>query len=372
MRHCHLLVPGDWRTLTGGYRYDRRLAESLRARGATVDWLRLDGAWPWPDEATLAEARRAIAALPDGACVVADGLAFGVLDEVVAPHARRLRWLALVHHPLHLETGLDAAAAHQLRERETAALRHAWRVVAVSGQTARDVAELGVPVERITVVEPGNDAPASPTAAPGPGRSGAVGGTDTAAGSGDASGGVQLLCVATLTARKAHGVLLDALSGLLDHPWTLHCVGSAEREPALAAALRARTASGPLAQRVHWHGELSGEALQARYASADLFVLASLHEGFGMVITEALMHGLPIVASRAGALADTVPAAAGLLVPPGDPIAWRAALATALIDRPLRERWAEGARQAARALPSWDRQAARFEGVLDSLMGMPA
>lgn len=361
-RPCRLLVPGDWRTLTGGYRYDRRLVESLRARGASVEWLRLDGAWPWPDDPTLAEARRAIAALPDGECVVADGLAFGALGEVVAPHARRLRWLALVHHPLHLETGLDTAAAQVLRERESAALRHARWVVAVSGQTARDVAELGVPPDRITVVEPGNDAVAAPgfaAAGPGaPGRAGADG------------GGVQLLCVATLTPRKAHAVLLDALSGLLAHDWTLHCVGSAARDPALAAALQARTAGGPLAQRVRWHGELSGEALQARYASADLFVLASLHEGFGMVVNEALMHGLPIVASRAGALAHTVPAGAGLLVPPGDAGAWRAALATAIADRTLRERWADAARQAARALPSWDQQAARFEAVLERVRGL--
>ncbi|WP_322469220.1 glycosyltransferase [Hydrogenophaga sp. SNF1] len=237
-RHCRLLIPGDWRTLTGGYRYDRRLVESLRAR-ASVEWLRLDGAWPRPDEASLAEARRAIAALPDGECVVADGLAFGALGEVVAPHARRLRWLALVHHPLHLETGLDAAAAQALRERESAALRHARWVVAVSGQTARDVAELGVPPDRITVVEPGNDAVAVPGE---PGHAGAQG------------GGLQLLCVATLTPRKAHAVLLDALSGLLALDWTLHCVGSAARDPALAAALHARTAGA------RWRGGCTGTA----------------------------------------------------------------------------------------------------------------
>lgn len=359
MRHCHLLIPGDWRTPTGGFRYDRRMVESLRARGWSVDLLRIDGAWPLPDEATLAEARRAIAALPDGACVVADGLAFGALGEVVAPHARRLRWVALVHHPLHLETGLDEATARALHGRESEALSHAPWVVVVSEHTARDVVALGVARERITVVEPGNDPvdPANPALGHGPVDARALARADTGTG-------VQLLCVATLTPRKAHAVLLDALSGLLDHNWTLHCVGSAQRDPALAQALQARTARGPLAPRVRWHGELSGAALQARYASADLFVLASLHEGFGMVVNEALAHGLPIVASRAGALARTVPAAAGLRVPPGDVDAWRAALETAITDPVQRGRWAEGARQAARALPSWDQQAERFEAVL--------
>ena len=124
--HCHVLIPGDWHTRTGGFVYDRRLVLALRAAGWQVDVLRVDGAWPHPSAAERARAAAQIAALPDGACVVADGLAFGVLADEVAPHARRLRWVALVHHPLHLETGLDAAAAQALRERELCGLNVIW------------------------------------------------------------------------------------------------------------------------------------------------------------------------------------------------------------------------------------------------------
>lgn len=348
---CVLLVPGDLDTPTGGYGYDRRMRESLRAMGWAVTVLRIDGAWPWPDAATRSEAQRRIADLPDGCCVLADGLAFGVLDEVVAAHAQRLHWVALVHHPLHLESGLDAAQAQALRDAEAAALACARRVIVTSQATVADVVALGVPRERIAVVVPGTDpAPASATCS-------------------KVGGGVQLLCVATLTPRKNHALLLRVLATLADLPWTLHCVGSPARDPVLARRLHDSTARGALAGRVHWHGELRHAELQARYAAADVFVLASRHEGYGMVVNEALTHGLPIVASRAGALALTVPAPAGLLAPPEDETAWREALTAVITDATLRARLAEGARAAARQLPSWAEQAARLADAMAPVCG---
>jgi glycosyltransferase involved in cell wall biosynthesis len=175
--------------------------------------------------------------------------------------------------------------------------------------------------------------------------------------------------VATLTPRKNHALLLRVLAGLTDLPWTLHCVGSATRDVALAHRLQENTARGGLAGRVHWHGELTHDALQARYAAADVFVLPSRHEGYGMVIDEALAHGLPVVASRAGALAQTVPAQAGLLVPPDDEPAWRAAMTAVITDTALRERLARAARAAAQRRPSWAEQAARFADVIAPLCG---
>jgi glycosyltransferase involved in cell wall biosynthesis len=349
-----LLAPGDLHTPTGGFGYDRRLLEAWRAQGRDVAVLRLDGDWPHPDAAVRARAAAAFAALPDGACVVADGLAFGVLGAQVAPHAQRLRWVALVHHPLHLETGLAPALAEHLRAQERDALRHARQVVVTSAHTARDVAALDVPVARIAVVEPGTDPVALP--APRPRAPDAP---------------VELLCVATLTPRKDHSLLLRALGGLLHLNWRLHAVGSPTRDATHAQALHAATASGPIAPRVVWHGELPEAALQVRYAEADVFVLASRHEGYGMVINEALQHGLPVVASRAGALAQTVPPEAGLLVPAGDELAWRAALETVIGDAARRAQLAAGARQAAARLPGWPGQAARWAALIDALSDAP-
>ena len=353
-RSACLLAPGsaaDWAAPTGGYRYDRQMVAALRDAGWTIDLRHLAGTWPWPDAAALAAAAAQVAALADGTLVVADGLAFGALDAVVAPHAERLRWVALVHHPLHLETGLDDTRRQQLHACEGRALRHARQVVVTSARTARDVAAMGVAPARIAVVEPGTERPPAP---PGPRRPGPV----------------RLLCVATLTPRKGHALLLQALAelaGLALPAWELHAVGSPTRDPATAAALVAQARVSALAGRVHWHGEVDEATLQAHYAAADLLVLPSLHEGYGMVVAEALAAGVPVLASSAGALAQTLPEAAGWQVPPGDVPALRAALARCIAEPALRARLAAGAAAAGRQLPGWPAQAARLADLLEAV-----
>jgi glycosyltransferase involved in cell wall biosynthesis len=347
-RDCAFVVPGDWHAPTGGYRYDRRIVEELRAAGWRVQTVFLSDAFPWPDAAACADARRRIEGLADGLRVVVDGLAFGVLPQLARQHGARLRWVALVHHPLHLETGLEAMQRARLHHDEQRALSAARQVVVTSRATAVDLAALSVPPARIAVVEPGTD-----TVAPrAPQRS---------------EGALQLLCVATLTARKGHAVLLEALAGLKQLQWSLHLVGSATRDPATAQQLRNASTALGLAQRVHWHGEVDETSLSAHYAAADLFVLPSYHEGYGMAVAEALAHGLPVVATDAGALPQTLPHAAGRLVPPGDAAALRAALLALLADPGARAACARAARSAARQLPSWAQAAARFASVLEAV-----
>jgi glycosyltransferase involved in cell wall biosynthesis len=347
-RACSVLIPGDWFTPTGGYTYDRRLVLALREAGWAVGVHRLEGRWPAPDAQGLAAASALLDTLADGTLVVADGLAFGALPSLARAHADRLRWVALVHHPLHLETGLDAATRSRLLSSETQALQCARQVVVTSASTASDVAAMGVAPARIAVVEPGTDP------VPRPPESGAA----------SRAGAVRLLCVATLTVRKGHAVLLRALARLGALDWELHNVGSLDRDPDTAARVMALAATPPLAGRVWWHGEVDAAALQTHYAAADLLVLPSLHEGYGMVVAEALAAGLPVLASRAGALAHTVPAGAGLLVPPGDATALQNALARLITEPGLRTQLAAGARAAAGRLPTWAQQAARFAAVL--------
>jgi glycosyltransferase involved in cell wall biosynthesis len=345
-RRCVFVLPGSWHRPTGGCRYDRRVGEGLRERGWAVDLLSLDDSFPAPTAAALDDAEAAVAALPDGVVVVADGLAFGALPEVAERHAERLRWVALVHHPLALETGLSAARAGTLFDSECRALAFARRIVTPSEATARDLAPYGVARERIDVVEPGTD--------PAP----------LARGSGTAA--PSLLCVASLTPRKGHRVLVEALAGLRDRDWTLHLVGSTDDDPPTAAAVREAVAAEGLVDRVVFHGTLDSAGVQARLAVADLFVLPSFHEGYGMALAEALACGLPVVACRAGAVVDTVPADAGVLVPPGDATALRHALARLLDDSAAREALAGGARAARRRLPTWDQAVDRFATVLDA------
>ena len=349
-RSLCFLVPGDWDTPTGGYAYDRRMVQALRAAGWSVDVRHLPGAWPQPDAEALQETAATVAGLPDGMLVIADGLAFGAMAAVAQAHARRLRWVALVHHPLHMETGLDDRAREQLLASETGALQWAAQVVVPSSATVLDVAAMGVPLSKLVVVEPGTDRQPIPAVR-------AVGPSQR----------VRLLCVATVTPRKGHAVLLQALAGLGHLAWELHSVGSLDRDPELPSRVQAMSTEGALAGRVFWHGAVDGDTLQAHYAQADVFVLPSLHEGYGMVVSEAVSHGIPVLTTNAGALAHTLPAGAGLQVPPGDAAALREALARLIAAPELRSQLAAGAQAAAQQLPDWDRQAAMLAGFLESL-----
>lgn len=342
-----VLLPGDPETRTGGYIYDKRIVDGLRALGRPVTVVRLPDAFPYPDAPALAAARAALAALDDGAVAVVDGLAFSAMPEVVAAEAGRLRLVALIHHPLALETGLDAAQRADLFDRERRALPAARRIVVTSRRTARDLEPYGVAAHDVSAILPGTD--------PAP----------IARGSGGR--GPVLLCVATVTPRKGHIVLLDALEGLRDRPWRLICAGSLERDAPTARAVQAMVAARDLGRRVEFLGEIAGPALDAAYDGADLFVLPSFHEGYGMAYAEALARGLPVIGTTAGAIPDTVPAAAGLLVAPGDATALRGAIARCLDDPATLASLRRGALAARRDLPDWPAAARAFSAVLDGV-----
>ncbi len=344
-------MPGDPETPTGGYEYDRRIIEGLRALGYRVTVLGLHASFPAPTPSALAHARAALARIPTGRKVIVDGLAFGALPEVAAAEAGRLRLVALVHHPLAAETGLDATRAAALRAAETRALAVARKVIATSATTARELAGYGVAAERIVVVEPGTD-PAPP-----------------ARGSGGPA--LELLCVAAFVPRKGHAALLEALAPLVDRAWRLTCVGSLTRAPRTVAALRQQLARLRLADRVRLVGAVDRMALERYYDRADAFVLATHHEGYGMALAEALARGLPVVSTRAGAVPETVPSDAGLLVPPGEPVALRGALARLFDEPALRASLAAGALRARERLPAWPQQCERIAAMLAALEREP-
>lgn len=348
MKAAYFLIPGDPDRRTGGTIYDRRIMAELTAQDWRIGLHRLDATFPVPTAAALAETDAVLTALPDQALIVIDGLALGAMPEVAAAHRDRLRLVGLVHHPLALETGLDEAQRQRLYASEREALRQVRLVIVTSPSTARALMDYDVPPERCVVVLPGTD--------PAP----------LATGSNCAE--LTLLCAASLTPRKGHAVLLRALAQLKDRAWRLRCAGSGAHDPATAADLRALAATLGLTDRIAWLGELESAALNAAYQQADVFVLPSFHEGYGMVLAEALARGLPMVSTIAGAIPDTVPAAAGWLVPPGDTAALAEALARVIDEPDLRERLAAGARAARQTLPDWPTVSARFAGALDRVL----
>lgn len=344
-RLCFVL-PGPIDTATGGYRYDRHIVAQLRMLGWSVDVRELPARFPFPDDATLAAARALFAGLPDGMPTLVDGLAFGVLADVVAPHAARLPIAALVHHPLHAETGLDEERQRQLFAAERRALMLARRVIVTSRATAAALLACGLVGRSPAVVVPG----VAPAALRMP--------SDHAQ--------ARLLCVATLTPRKRHALLIDALNESRSLPWTLTCVGSTTMHPPTTAALRAQIARLGLADRVHLRGECTPAELRALHLESDLFVLASAFEGYGMAFAEALAQGVPVIASRTGAAAELV-GDAGIVVEPEDGPALARALRQVLEDPARRERLAGAARRRAATLPRWEDSARLLAGELSIL-----
>ncbi|MFY0990018.1 glycosyltransferase family 4 protein [Halomonas sp. C05BenzN] len=344
-----LIVAGDPGQLTGGYVYDARMVAELRCRGWRVAVTGLEGRFPEPDATARRSLDAALAALPDAARVVIDGLAMGGLPDVVERHADRLAITALVHHPLADETGLGEARRRRLFDSEVRALAVARRVIVTSAWTARGLSRFRVPEARIRVVEPGVERAALAASA-----------LDLEA----AARPQRLLCVATLIPRKGHDLLVEVLAGLADRPWECEAIGSHRRDPAHAARLLAATRHHGLADRLRWPGECGAGDLAAAYHGADLFVLPSHYEGYGMVVTEALARGLPVITTTGGALADTLPPEAGIAVPPGDAAALREALARWCDDAGLRRRLRRGARRVREGLADWHRAGERFAVAL--------
>jgi glycosyltransferase involved in cell wall biosynthesis len=344
-------VPGDLATPTGGYTYDRRMIAELGDLGWQIDLLDLGDGFPSPDDATRAAARTRLLSVPAGRTIVVDGLALGVLPEAATELAGRNPLLALVHHPLALESGLTAARVESLRRSERSALASVCRVIVTSAATAQLVVSgYGLPVERVIVARPGNDrvTPAQQK----PARN---------------DGWVQLLSVGAVVPRKGFDVLVAALAELTDLPWRLTIAGDLTRDGKAAAQLESDVARRGLGKRIDTLGVVSSERLAALYAAADLFVLASYFEGYGMAYAEAVAHGLPVIGSNAGAIPDTVPPGAGLLVPPGDVAAFAQALRNVIADTDLRQRLAAAARAAAPQLPTWRQSAEIFARALETV-----
>jgi glycosyltransferase involved in cell wall biosynthesis len=283
-----------------------------------------------------------------GTPIVVDGLAFGVLPELAADLHVDHPLIALVHHPLALEAGIPAADAHRFRRQERAALAFADNVIVTSPSTGRLLAtDYGVEPDDITVARPGSEPKA-------PAR-------------GSADGSVALLAVGALVRRKGYDVLVAALADLTDLPWRLTIAGDRTRHPATAAALDADILRHGLGDRIAVAGAVPDERLAELHAGADLFVLPSRFEGYGMAFAEAIAHGLPVVGTTAGAIPDTVPDGAGILVPPDDAAALAHALRRLIGNDGERASLATAARAAAARLPTWRQSAEQFARAIEAV-----
>ena len=350
MSTVHVVVPegfDDPMRPTGGNIYDRRVCDGLTTIGWRVIQHAAPGSWPWPDPDSVRTLARLIAGLVDGAVVLVDGLIASTVPGILVPEAGRLRLVILVH--MSLGEALPGRAAAQVRKREGSVMSAAQHVVTTSWSTREWLLRhYGLPPGNVHVAQPGVD------------PAGLVAGTDL---------GGELLCVAAVTRRKGHDVLLDALATIADLPWRCVCVGTLDFEPMFVEELRLRAEAVGIGDRICFPGPRIGDRLAQAYAAADVLVLASRVEPYGMVVTEALACGLPVIATATGGLPEALGwtndgRRPGQLVPPDDSLALAAALRDWLVDANLRQRLREAARERRSTLSGWDAPTDRIARVL--------
>ena len=175
MRSAVFLEPGPIDTRTGGYIYNARMVEGLRATGWSAEVHELDASFPFPTEAALAHAAGVCAAICDGTVLVVDSLALGGMPDLVEREAARLRLVALVHLPLNTDGERRALARMAL-------------IIVTSAATLPMLEKYDLPRDRVVIVEPGTDRASLAHGSNGP--------------------ALHLVCVATLIPRKGHEILL--------------------------------------------------------------------------------------------------------------------------------------------------------------------
>jgi glycosyltransferase involved in cell wall biosynthesis len=335
----HVVVPEGFDNPaqpTGGNIYDQRVCAGLAEAGWEVLVSAVAAAWPVPASRPRAGLARVVAAIPDGEVALIDGLIASPAAARLLPHAGRIRMTVLLHMPLAtaLDTRDDAGA-----QRSERAVLHAATGVVVTSEWARQqvLTRYEIPACRVHVARPGVDRVAAP-ARPVRGH---------------------LICVGTLGRHKGQDLLVEALAELGDLDWRCVLAGPLDRDPDFVGQLRTRIAGLGYAGRVRLAGVLTGAALSHAYATADLLVAPSRSETYGMAVTEALAHGLPVIAADEGGLPEALGSGTdgsrpGRLIPPGDPAALAAAIGDWLGDERHRRRLRAAARQRRSSLRGWE------------------
>jgi glycosyltransferase involved in cell wall biosynthesis len=348
MTDVHILLPGnidDPASPSGGNRYDRQICARLAGLGWSVREHPVSGAWPGADANARAELTRVLAGLPDAAIVLIDGLIASTTPDALVPQASRLRLVVLMHMPI-------GGASTGLRRHERDALSAAAAVITTSAWSRQRLLDLHpLPAEQVHVATPGVDA--APVAC------------------GSRSGG-QLLCVSAVAPHKGHDLLVEALAALAYLPWSLVGVGTLNQAPAFVDELHLRIKAAGVEDRVSFVGPCTGGDLETQYAAADLLVLPSRGETYGMVVTEALARGTPVLATAVGGVRESLGRAPdgslpGLLVAPDDAVALTRALRQWLTEPSLRSALRKSALLRRTTLTGWGITAKLISSVLSGL-----
>lgn len=343
------VIPGDINLPTGGYRYDKQITNLWKENDLEVELISIKGAYPFPEEKETKLALQSIDNLPDADIAVVDGLFGGASPGFLKKLSKRMPTVALIHHPLCLENGITPQQASTLEASEKAGLEHVSAVITPSPATTQTIGSLfEFPAEKTFTVVPGVER------------------SELAIGS--SSETLNLLCVGSVIERKGYKTLIQALANLKSLDWHLDCIGSTDFDKDLFDRLILQIQQEGMSEQITFHGAVSEAKVHSAYKSADIFVLPSLFEGYGMVYAEAIIRGIPVIGTTAGAIPKTVPDTCGILVEPQNVDELTQALKLMISDRKLREYYRKGAIKAEADFPTWEASAQKFSQILGTII----
>jgi len=277
------LLSGDINSLTGGHLYNRHMVEGLRQKGHGVKVLRLDES-TMLTHAIEIKCSSYFNTLPPGSCVLIDSLVLGNIPGVLKKYSEKLTFIGLIHLPLTYNP-LPGKNRKHIANREVKAMMMTRHLIVTGRFTLRMLMDAGISHEKISLIEPGvENYPRKRYYADLP---------------------LGLLCISNYSQIKGQLLLVRALNRLRNNKWTLQMYGDINTEKPYVTRLKSIIANKKLNDRILLHDTIERNNISEAFLASDLFVLPSRFETYGMVLTESLAHGIPVVTTHAGNIPDT-------------------------------------------------------------------
>lgn len=344
----HFIIPGALEQLTGGYIYDQKIITGLSEKGYRVVIHNPGNDFPFPGRESLDQYHKILKAIEPGETVIIDSLALGPAEEIISLFSAQNPMVALMHLPLFMNPSFNEKEKKFFRLQETSVLSKMRVIIAVSRHTEQVIQECGVDPSKIQVISPRAESLKRKEKYPVAPRS--------------------LLCVANYTRNKGHSMLIEALCNQENSDWIMRCYGDQTMEKDCFAKLQQRVKSYGLENRILFNGPRPQEALPEIYLSSDLFILPSEYESYPMVLAEALVHGVPVVAAKAGGIPEVVPEGAGVFFKPRSIQSLGAAINAVIGNNGLYKNLCRTAAGYYKSAYSWNWNVGRFEQILKSLI----
>lgn len=346
--NIHFMAPGEIETLSGGQVYNSHILAGLEALGYNITMHYLGDDFPFPDELTIAKCKAIFKILPQGEPVIIDSLALGSLLPVLMEFYGKNPYIALLHLPFAFNEDIHPNQRDILAQQEKSVLAVTSAIVATSTYTSKIIANWLKLSPPVYIIPPGVEVnkrkfywPPYPK---------------------------RFICVSNYMPNKGQYILIKALTSLKHLNWQLYCFGHKNINPRYVDSLNSVVEKYSLHDKVFINEALTGNKLEEAYLDSDICVLPSYFETYGMVLTEALAHGIPVIASSGGGIRDTVPISMGLFFKPGDISELQSVIRTILADSWLYQRLCAETATYFKQANTWQQSVKKFEEVIKSVV----